>query len=350
MSTGGGSISFKELNKVVREDAEKEAMEKVRKAEERKRLAYERAQYEDVLDVATLRVGTLSKLQDWATDEASMKAQSESHQVGTAEETVAEAFMDRRFGVTSTKGSPGGASGGGLSPGLSPGRGKEAERRRRLMRLRLRGTGFDDGEGEGEEPRPGDAEGGGQRRKGGRPTLVHSPSEPHPPGTLHLPDASFPSLTTLLRRLPRGPPQRLAERTATEAPRRSSQRPAITVTRHGRRPDLRPAQGDPEALPRLLDVLSLPKMRPPVPARLQSSLPTFNVSPLPPVRPDATPPLHEVAPKRSREELATMRASVSLPLLGSHVEARAAAHEARRLLAAELKAGQVHGHHKCLGR
>ena len=330
---GSGSISFRELNKVIREDVEKEERAKRRKELEAKRIADEWAQYEEVVDVSTLRKATLSKLR--AYEEDGWGAGKEVH-AGLSHTSAAKAAMEQQrlpadasprrrllhdvggsgAAANSAEAGEGGDGGGGVSPAKSsPERKKRALERSKLqMRLRLRGTGLVDGEGAAE--------------------------------------ATDPSLTSILRRLPRGPAKRLTQR-SRRARVGNGERSAVgeaaaddqqdendendddvyfasaasrvTVTRHGRLPVLRPSGSHPEALPRLIDVLSAHRMRAAVPCRRD-----FEVHTLPPLlQPGMHQPrklrasasvrkLTEIDPSARQQhdqKRGSMRKSESLPLL-----------------------------------
>ena len=104
---------------------------------------------------------------------------------------------------------------------------RELERQQVQLRLRLRGTGLEEGVGE---------------------------------------NAGRISLTTTLRRFPRGPPQRdHAQPPECEVHRGDATATRLSVTRHGRRSVLTPSTKDPASLPKLIDVLSAHRLRAAVP-------------------------------------------------------------------------------------
>lgn len=326
---GGGSISFKEFNKVVRLDAEREEAERKQREDRRRRAAYERK--EDILDVGELRGSTLSKLAFDVVPAADAAAAAEAdgsplydsggpmQAVDSAQQTVATAIVDGRF-------PPANASAAGTTYS------KEAERTRRQMRLRLRGTGLE----------------GSAEVRAREPRGPHE--RPHEQGWAQqgvvIDDERSPdsTLTMILRRLPRGSPQRQAfgteERHLKPAASRSysySTSPyrtqavykADTVTRQCRRPVLREGPG---ALPRLIDVLSAHRMRAAVPDSIVASLPTFNLCSLPPLRQDDAPRAGWAS--AGVDGVTALRISTSLPALpalGTHVAARGEARRERKL-------------------
>lgn len=235
-----GAISFEELHKVLHVDAAKEEANRRRRSIAARKALIERINNEELIDVASLRKTTLTKLR--AFDDQGWKSDGDLWQVTAddeaAESAVAAAVIDQRLIARPTSSAradaPPPVERRAVSP-MSKQQRDIAERRRRRLCLRLRGTGFVDQE--------------------------HDPS-----------------LTTILRRLPHGSSRRLAQRGGP-------------IDGHGIRAALEATIGDAQSIPKLLDVLSVHRTRAAVPTRHSSLEIHFALSQLPQLPRERKPPI-----------------------------------------------------------
>ena len=256
-----GQISFQELHKVLHVDSIKEEENRRRRATAARKATIERMNTEELIDIASLRKSTLSKLQ--AFDEQGWKSDNDLWQLAVddeaAESAVAAAVINQRLLLPpkpiSRSPSPEASSLAqslAASPVLNTRGVEAAERQRRRMCLRLRGTGLVD-EQELEQPYD-------------------------------------PSMTRMLRRLPR-----------SSSPRHEQHRGRPSHSRNGMRAVLEPTDAHhPQSLPKLLDVLSVHRTRVPVPIRHSSLEVHFSLSQLPGLSRGHTPP---VVPMRDPKKL-----------------------------------------------